>query len=140
MAKLYSVNLYKRVVDYDGGVEEFIEDEIVVKRSLFSVKDIFGRNKYPILNDTNERDDYEMISGSDYSSYEMAQEEAFQDFERYCGYCSEDEDYEFYFVKKSDLTSRNELDKYDIENLLTKVNPPRELQRAYTKARKRQWR
>lgn len=139
MSKLYSVNLYKIAVDYDGCKGESLEGQIVVKKGLFTVKDIFRRKKYRILNDINENDDYERICGSDYSNYNMTEDDIFSDLECFCGYDVEDQDYEFYFVKKSDLSSRNELDENDVEQLLVSLNPPRELRRAYTKAKRRKW-
>lgn len=138
MAKLYSVNLYKRVVDYDGSVEEFIEGRIVVKRRIFTVKDIFERKRYHIVNDSNENYDYERISGSDYSNYDMAEDTIFSEFEYYCGYVSEEQDYEAYFVKKSELNPTNELDKDDIENLID-FNSPKELLKAFPKAKRKQY-
>ena len=135
MAKLYFVNLYKKTVDYDGILSVSLEGSIVVKRGLFTVKDIFERESYPIKNDC-----YGTVNDLDCSDYDMEDDDIFSELECFCGYDVENQDYEIYFVKKSDLNPKNELDENAIEQLFLKENPPKEVRKAFTKIQRRKWR
>lgn len=137
MSKLYSVNLYKIAADFDGTLVESLEGQAVVKKGLFAVKDIFERKRYHILNDTNQNSYYGRIIDLYYDNYDIEEDDIFSELECFCGFDVEDQDYELFFVKRSDLRSRNVLDENDIEQLALKPNPPRELIRAYTKAKRR---